>query len=256
MIDILWKEMITIDINKKVVLVTGASSGIGSAVANMYMKKGYLVCGLDINPISSSDEVDEYICDVSSEEDVKRALNEIGSKYRSVNYVINCAGIFFDKERSLIEDMSIPEWKNVCTNNLTSNFIVTKNVIPFLRRAEGDKAIVNISSDQALFPRKKNSAYAVSKAGIDNFTRSCAVELIEHRIRVNCILPASVRSDFIRKLVDNEEEMEKIYEKENEKMPLGVIEPWEVAELICFLGSEKAAKITGQSILINSGLYI
>ena len=134
--------------------------------------------------------------------------------------------------------------------------IVTKNTIPLLRNAEGDKAIVNISSDQAVFPRKKNSAYAVTKAGIENFTRACAVELLESRIRANCILPASVRSNFIKKMVNSEEKLKNIFTKENEKMPLGIIEPYEVAELVYFLGSEKAAKITGQSILMDSGLYI
>lgn len=248
--------MIIIDTSKKVVLVTGASSGIGQAVANLYIQKGYTVCGLDINPGPYISEIDKYLCDVSKEEDIKRVFADIGSKYYGINYVINCAGIFYDKERLLIEDMSISEWEHVCTNNLTSNVIVTKNIIPLLRRTEGDKAIVNISSDQALYPRKKNSAYAMSKAGIENFTRACAVELLESHIRVNCILPASVKSDFIKKMVNSKEELEKIYDRENEKMPLGVIEPYEVAELVYFLGSEKSAKITGQSILMNSGLYI
>ena len=248
--------MIIIDSNKKVVLVTGASSGIGKAVSDLYVENGYFVCGIDINPKDELGEIEGYICDVSSEDDVKRVFSKIYDKHRIVNYVINCAGIFYDRERSLIENMSVFEWENICKNNLTSNMIVTKNAIPFLRNAEGDKAIVNISSDQAIFPRKKSSAYAVTKAGIENFTRACAVELLASQIRVNCILPASVRSNFIKKMVNSEEELEKIYFKENEKMPLGVIEPREVAELVYFLGSEKSAKITGQSILMDSGLYI
>lgn len=255
MIVSLWKEMIIIDMNKKVVVVTGVASGIGKSVSEKYIKKGFLVCGIDIIHIGLSGKVDGYVCDVSDEDAVKHVFSKIREKYDNINYVINCAGIFFDKERFLIEDMQMSEWESVYKTNLSSCMIVTKYSIPLLKNAKGDKAIVNVSSDQAIFPRKKNSAYSVTKAGIENFTRACSVELLENHIRANCILPASVRSDFVRKIVKNKAELEEIYERENEKMPLGVIEPNEVAELVYFLGSEKSSKITGQAVLMDSGLY-
>lgn len=248
--------MIIIDTNKKVVVVTGASSGIGKAVAELYAQNGFCVCGIDISKPLPSDAIDEYICDITNEVDVERVISDIGKKYEYLNYVINCAGIFYDRERRLIEDMQLSEWEKVYKTNLTGCMILTRNAIPLLRLARGDKAIVNISSDQAVFPRRKNSAYAVTKAGIENFTKACAVELIEDRIRANCILPASVRSNFINRMVKNEEELKEIYERENEKMPLGIIEPEEVADLVYFLGSEKSSKITGQAILMDSGLYV
>ena len=242
--------------NKKVVVVTGASSGIGKAVAELYANNGFCVCGIDISRTAPSDIIDGYICDITNEVDVERVISDIGKKYEYLNYVINCVGIFYDKERRLIEDMQLSEWEKVYKTNLTGCMILTRNVIPLLRLARGDKAIVNISSDQAIFPRRKNSAYAVTKAGIETFTKACAVELIEDRIRANCVLPASVRSNFISRMVKNEEELKEIYVRENEKMPLGIIEPEEVAELVYFLGSEKSSKITGQAILMDSGLYI
>lgn len=244
-----------IDINKKIVVVTGVASGIGKAVAELYTKKGFCVCGIDITHSGSSNETEEYVCDVSDEKAVERVFSKIGKKYKSINYVINCAGIFYDKERLLIENMQLSEWENVYKINLTSCMIITKYAIPFLKNAKGDKAIVNISSDQAVFPRKKNCAYAVTKAGIENFTRASAVELLESNIRANCVLPASVRSNFIKKMVRDEEELKELYIRENEKMPLGIIEPGDVAELVYFLGSQMSSKITGQSILMDSGLY-
>lgn len=81
------------------------------------------------------------------------------------------------------------------------------------------------------------------------------MELLECHIRANCVLPASVRSDFIKKMAGDEEELKEMYMRENEKMPLGIIEPREVAELVYFLGSEMSSKITGQSILMDSGLH-
>lgn len=152
--------------------------------------------------------------------------------------------------------MDLNEWERVISVNITGAMLITKYAVPLLKCSNGDKAIVNISSDQAWYPRKRNSAYSVSKAGIVGFSRASAVELIESKIRVNSILPASVRSSFIRNVVRKKEEMDELYKREDKKMPLGLIEPEEVAELIFFLGSDKSKKITGQSIIMDSGVYI
>lgn len=248
--------MITIDSSEKSVLVTGVSAGIGKAIAHKYFSQGYIVCGIDKNVDFDDIPYAIYSCDLSKECEVRETFCRLSAEYASINYVVNCAGIFFDQRRLLIEDMDTNEWERVINNNLTSYMLVTKYAVPLLRNAQGDKAIVNIASDQAMFPRKKNSAYAVSKAGIVNFSHVCAVEFISEKIRVNSIMPASVRSQFIRKLVENEEELNSIYSNEDAKMPLGVIEVDEVAELAFFLGSNKSKKITGQSIMMDSGLYI
>ena len=240
----------------KVVLITGISSGIGQAIALKYLEEGYSVCGLDVRPSWTSNSIDAYVCNVSDEKDVRRTFEVIQKKYSSINYLINCAGIFFDQKRLLIEDMIIAEWNSVLMNNLNGCVLVTQRAIPLLKNAVGDKAIVYISSDQAIYPRKNNSAYAVSKAGITNLSRACAVELLEAHIRVNCVMPASVRSNFIKKLAETEDAMDRIFEKVNDAMPFGIIEPSDVAETVYFFGSEKSQKITGQSILLNSGLYI
>ena len=89
--------MIIIDTNKKVVVVTGASSGIGKAVAELYANNGFYVCGIDITSTSSSDIIDGYICDITSEAEVERIISDIGKKYGYLNYVINCAGFFMIK---------------------------------------------------------------------------------------------------------------------------------------------------------------
>ncbi len=122
--------------------------------------------------------------------------------------------------------------------------------------AQGDKAVVFISSDQAEHPRRKNSAYAVSKGGIETLTKVCAVEGAVYGVRVNCIKPASVHTNFIRKLADSEAHMAEIYKKAAQEMPFGLIEPEDIAESVFYLGSECAKCITGQSLLIDSGLYL
>ena len=127
--DILLKEMITIDLIKAVVVVTGSSSGIGRAVAVKYLQEGYVVCGLDNNVSNNKNHIDEYLCDVSNEEEVKIVFTKIQQKYGSVKYLINCAGIFFATSRTSIETMILSEWDRVIKNNLNSYIIVTKYAI-------------------------------------------------------------------------------------------------------------------------------
>ena len=126
--------------------------------------------------------------------------------------------------------------------------LVTKYAIPLLKICTGDKAIINISSDQVKYPRPKNVSYSVSKSSIENFSKACAVEFLKDRIRVNVVKAASVRTNFIHKLSGTVSREIEIYHDENEKMPLGLIEPNDIAQMAYFLGSIMARKITGQII--------
>ena len=126
--------------------------------------------------------------------------------------------------------------------------LVTKYAIPLLKICTGGKAIINISSDQVKYPRPKNVSYSVSKSAIENFSKACAVEFLKDRIRVNVVKAASVRTNFIHKLSGTVSREIEIYHDENEKMPLGLIEPNDIAQMAYFLGSIMARKITGQII--------
>lgn len=243
------------DINKTVV-ITGVSSGIGKATAQKYYDEGFNVVGLD-KVILEETRFPLLECDISSEESVRETFNLIHKKYsNSINYLINIAGEFCGERREMIEDMSIEQWNYLINTNLTGTMIMCKYAFPLLINAEQDKAIVNMSSDQVMHPREKNTAYAVSKSGIDCFTRACANEYSKQKIRVNAVSPSSVVTNFINKIIPDEFERAKVYEKHNEKMPFGIIGAEDVAELLYFLGSEKSKKITGQIITIDSGLYM
>lgn len=240
---------------KNIVLVTGASSGIGLATAQKYLKEGYTVWGID-----KDDSLDCSFpiirCEVSDIESIRNAFCELAKHCESIKYLINCAGIFYRETRNEIQDMQLDEWNAVLQTNLTGMMLVIKEALPYLKQAEGDRAIVNISSDQTHFPRRKNAAYSVSKGGVNILSKACAVEMLEYGIRVNTVATASVRTNFISKLAEDFETMNKIYERESARMPLGIIESEDVAETIYYFGSERSRKITGQEILINSGLYL
>lgn len=238
------------------VLVTGCASGIGNCITTKYLQEGYKVLGIDKVECSFPGDFTFYFCDLSNKNNVINTFEKIKEKIDSINYLISCAGILFDKCRNSIEMLDLDEWYAVLNNNLTSSMIITREAIPLLKKSTSDKAIVFVSSDQAFYPKNKSSAYATSKGGLVAFSKASAVELIKYGIRVNTVAPASVKTNFIKKMAGSVNRMEDIYQKENEKMPLGIIEPKEVAELLFFLGTPKSNKITGQTITIDSGLYL
>lgn len=240
--------------NNEAVIVTGAASGIGRAVAEIYHSNGFNVVGLDLCDIRA--EYPIIICNVSDEESVQKAFDEISERFAAVRYLVNCAGIFFMNRRDGIERITLDEWNEVYKNNATSVMLVTKYAVPMMRLCTGDRAIINISSDQVRYPRQNNASYSVSKSALENYSRVCAAELLKERIRVNVVEAASVRTHFIRKLAKTETKENEIYNKEDSKMPLGLLDPEDVSNMVFFLGSIKAKRITGQTFLIDSGLYI
>lgn len=240
--------------HRETVLVTGAASGIGKATAEKYLAEGYNVIGLDLTPINTSFKI--ITCDISDEMQIRSVMAYISEHYDNISYLINCAGIFFHEHRYDLEHMEIKEWDQTLRVNLTGTMMMIKHTIPLLYAASGDRAIVNVSSDQAEHPRERNSAYAVSKSGINCLTKVAACELLKKKIRVNAVEAASVETNFIRSLAKSDERMRSIYQKENDKMPLGLIPASDIANICYFLGSPKSTHITGQTILIDSGLYL
>ena len=240
--------------NTDVVVVTGAASGIGRAIADIYYSNGFNVVGLDLCDMRADYPI--IICNVSDEEAVRKAFDEISERYVAIRYLVNCAGIFFSNQRDGIERITLDEWNKVYKNNATSVMLVTKYAVPMMKLCTGDRAIINISSDQVKYPRQKNASYSVSKSALENYSQVCAVELLNEKIRVNVVEAASVRTNFIHKLAKTETKENEIYNKEDSQMPLGLLYPEDIANLVFFLGSLKAKRITGQTILIDSGLYI
>lgn len=240
--------------NNEVVVVTGAASGIGKAIADAYCLNGHHVVGLDLCRIRADYPI--ILCDVSDEEAVRKAFDEISANYDSIRYLVNCAGVFFSNQREGIDGITLEEWNAVYKNNTTSAMLVTKYAVPMMKKCIGDRAIINISSDQVKYPRQKNASYSVSKSALENYSGVCAAELLEEKIRVNIVETASVRTNFIRRMAKTEAKENEIYSKEDSEMPLGLLCPEDVADTVLFLGSVKAKRITGQTLLIDSGRYI
>ena len=243
---------------KKVVLITGGTRGIGSEIAKKFAKEG---CNLVLNYVSDSTDVekiksefDEYgidvlvlKADVSVFEDCENLVKEAIAKFGKIDILVNNAGITKD---TLIAMMKEDAFDKVIDVNLKGTFNVTKNVVPYMMKKRNGN-IINISSVVGIVGNAGQSNYAASKAGIIGFTKSLAKELAPRNIRVNAVAPGFIDTDMTSVLSD------KVKENINLQIPLkrmGKAE--EVANVVSFLANDESSYITGQVINVDGGMVM
>ena len=228
-------------------LVTGASKGIGRAIAEELARAGATVI---LGYRSGRDEAEQLAselggvavqADVSSPEDAKRLVDEAGD----IDVLVNNAGLTRD---GLLARMSDDDWRTVIDTNLSSVFYTCRAVTrPMMKKRAG--AIVNISSVVGVHGNWGQTNYAASKAGIIGFTKSLARELGSRNIRANVVAPGYVKTQLTDVLP------EEATAAMIQATPLGrVAEPSEIAGAVRFLASDDAAFITGEVLLVDGGL--
>lgn len=237
----------------KYAIITGVASGIGECIAEKFIEEGIYVFGIDEN-IPKNNKIEYFKCDIRDEKRIIDIINKIKEKTERIDYLINAAGIFCYKERNLIENLSKEEWQNVIDVNLTGTFLITKYTIPLLKNSLNGN-IINLSSEQVVLPQIKSAPYAITKSGIEMFSKVLALELLEAKIRVNTIALASVKTNFLKRYKKDDEVINRMMENTNENMPFGIIEAYDVYKLVKYM-IEKDNKITGQTILMDSGVVI
>ena len=243
---------------RKTVLVTGASRGIGKEVAMLYAENGYDVIinyvsdKTDVEGIKKEFEAKNVKCllvkaDVSKEEKVANLVNKAIEEFGKIDVLVNNAGITKD---NLLMRMSEEEFDKVIEINLKGTFLVTKAVTKYMmKKRQG--SIINLASVVGVVGNAGQSNYSASKAGIIGFTKSVAKELASRNIRANAVAPGFIETDMTSVLKD--EVKENIYNQ----IPLKRMgNAREVAELIYFLGSEKSSYITGQVINVDGGMVM
>ncbi|MDD3653520.1 MAG: 3-oxoacyl-ACP reductase FabG [Desulfotomaculaceae bacterium] len=244
--------------NRKTVIITGASRGIGKATAELFSAKGWNVL---IN-YSASDkeafailrnlqlkgsEVDLYKADVSNRRKVKQMVDYCLNKYGTIDVLINNAGV---SKQSLFSEITVDEWNEILAVNLTGVFNCCQSVLPIMLKNKYGK-IINVSSIWGMVGASCEVHYSAAKAGVIGLTKALAKELGPSNIQVNCVAPGIIETDMLSKL--SFKELSDLKEA-TPLMKLG--KPEDVANCILFLASEEANFITGQVVSPNGGFVI
>ena len=237
----------------KVALVTGASRGIGEAIARRLSSDGLFVIATATSR-SGVERINGHLgasgigleMRIEEEDSVGKCVQEILDGYDAVDVIVNNAGITRD---NLLMRMKYEEWKEVIDINLSGIYRVVKPLLRGMMKKRWGR-IVNISSVVGRMGNSGQSNYAASKAGLEGFTRSLAQEIGTRGITVNCVSPGYIETDMTRDLL--QEQVEEI----KSRISVGRLGRAEdVAALVSFLTREEASYITGETIQVNGGLY-
>lgn len=234
------------------VLVTGAASGIGLAVARLFTQEGARVAMLDRDEarLSKVGGAVSLVCDVADERRVRASVAEAASALGGLDGVVNCAGV--DLMRPF-EEMTTEEWTRVLTIDLTGPMLVCHAAVPLMKRA-GRGTIVNVASGAGLRPLEHRTAYCTAKAGLVMFGKTLAMDLAPYGIRVNAICPGIIDTPMFRGswegAPDPQAELAKILDRYLIKR---TGQPEEIAYAALYLTSEESSFVTGAALAVDGG---
>lgn len=245
--------------SKKVAVITGASSGIGRACANLFARSNFDVVAvgrseaelieLRAETNDAGGSVSIHLADLTDDSQIDRLAAETADKSGQIDVLVNAAGII---KNGSIENTSLGDWDRMMNINLRSVFYLIQKYVPFLEQTKGN--IVNVSSVTGPRAFPNVLAYCVSKAGIDQLTRCSALELAPKGIRVNAVNPGVVVTNIHKRGGMAGADYEKFLEHSKTTHPLGRVgKPEEIADLIFFLASDRASWITGATYEIDGG---
>ena len=243
-----------------VALVTGGASGVGGAIAASFANSGAAVHVLD----ASQRHIDTFLadqpgataslCDVGIESQVRHAFEEFRSRYDRLDVLVNNAGIA--GPAGAVEDLDADDWDRCIDVNLNGVFYVARQAIPLLK-SRNRGAIINVASNAGLMGCPHRSPYVASKWGMIGLTKTWAMELGPHNIRVNAVCPTSVEGERIESVIraDAEkrglapEEIRDVYERQSSMRTFVTVD--DVAAMVAFLASDAAQRISGQAIAVD-----
>lgn len=246
----------------KVVIITGASSGIGAACALQFAKSSALLCliGRNTDNLKKIARYCEEInrkkpliitADIGLNEDVERIIADTVKHFGRIDVLVNNAGV-----SSMVGTQSKTlAFERVMATNLRGTYLVTNQAIPHLLKTKGN--IVNISSVLSNKPLSIMTPYCMTKAAIDMFTKCAALDLGPSGVRVNAVNPGPIKTELFKRSGMSQEDADKMFAIIEATSPLKkVTKSEDVAELVMFLASDKASCITGSCYVIDCGLML
>lgn len=243
---------------EKTALVTGASRGIGRAIALALASKGFAVALNYAGSHDAAEAVKKEIeaaggkaftvqGDVSKSEDVDRIFKTVKDEFGGLDVLVNNAGINRD---ALLIRMKESNWDDVIATDLKSDFLTTKAAAAMMMRKRKG-SIINISSVVGIMGNIGQANYAAAKAGVIGLTKACAKEMAARNIRVNAVAPGFIETAMTDGIP------EKIREGMIASIPMGRMgQPEDIARAVCFLASDDASYITGQILVVDGGLVM
>ncbi len=238
----------------KVVIVTGAGSGIGAATARRFSAEGARVALVDRDRTSlesvanelPSDRTTHHVVDVSDSSAVEAMVSAVVEHFGALNVIVNNAGVHEGGEPDKVTD---EQWRKVMATDADGVFFCCRAAIPHLVRTSG--CIVNTASVSGTGGDWNMSPYNAAKGAVVNLTRALAMDLGKRGVRVNAVCPSLTRTGMTADMMDDEALLAKFAER----IPLGrVCEPEEVAAVIAFLASEDASFMTGANVAVDGGV--
>jgi len=257
----LLEEQMTIELNGKVVLITGGARGIGLSIARKLLRANAKVAivalheeslktAIDSLTAEFGDNVQPILGDVSLPQDIEKMITETLEKFGTIDILVNNAGT---GTLGRFWEIPVEEWDRVFNLNLRGAFLCTSEVVKVMLDRNIKGKIINITSTSDMSPSVGTSAYCSSKAGLNMFTKVAALDLGPHRINVNAIAPGFTVTDLAETVLNLPGAEEAVLER----TPLGRCgEPDDIAKVALFLASEYADWITGQTIYVDGGLSL
>lgn len=243
-----------VEFKDKIALITGATRGIGRAVAESLLTKHCTVVGVYS---SNHEEAEKFkacwpaeqlqlaCCNVADHQQVQKFYEDLETRHETLDVLVNNAGVRRD---AIVALMSSDQWQQVININLTGTFNMAKGAIPLMMKQKYGR-IVNITSPSSYMGIQGQANYAASKAGQVGFTRTLAKEVARKKITVNCVSPGFIKTDL---LDDLSEDQIAAYKKMVPMRRFGTLD--EVVDAVLFLASEKASYVTGSVLEVNGGL--
>jgi NAD(P)-dependent dehydrogenase (short-subunit alcohol dehydrogenase family) len=231
-------------LENRIAVVTGGSSGIGEACAELFAVEGARVAVLD-REIDSRSPHFGLRCDVSDDADVEQAFAQVASRFGRVDILLNSAGIAMRKP---VADEDVATWDRSFEVNVRGTFLASKYALAHM--PDGG-SIVHVSSVTGITGVRNRAAYSATKGAIVALTRNMAMDLAARRIRVNCICPGFIKTPLLAALLEDPDRTARI----TAMHPLGRLGTTEdVARAVLFIASDHAAWITGTTLVVDGGL--
>jgi NAD(P)-dependent dehydrogenase (short-subunit alcohol dehydrogenase family) len=233
----------------KTVIITGAQGGIGKALSEIYSEAGYEVLGIDLFLNESKQkaifniDLARFSIDASYRQE---SLQRLEGAFEQLHVLVNNAAV---QILSDIDDLSIEDWNQTLSVNLTAPMLLSQWAVPHLEKNKG--CIVNIASIHQQLTKPRFVAYATSKSALVGLTKSMAVDLAG-RVRVNAVSPAAIETDMLKAGFDNDQSALDELRKLHPAQRIGM--PEEVAKLALFLSSNEASFINGANLALDGGI--